>query len=329
MLTRNYSSDFFRLFFTMIVVFHHCNVSWLNNGYLAVEFFFILSGYFVMQKYDKKGENINALEYTRDRINKLYPHYLFSLVIIFLCYIIMGKCSTIDDFFRVIPEIFLVQDIGIFHVNGGINSPLWYLSVLIVGSYFLFYLIARYKDHFTRFVAPLIIICVFTLILNDGVGLENWTRKVFIYIPLFRGIADMCIGIIIYEVCKVQKQKSKINIILLRIFEVISILGLLLIFSINENYDMYAIVFISYILYSCFNKESIIYKTLNRSIFGRIEKYLYPIYLNHYLFVLVLGKLTKVLNPTVSIIIMLLCLWIYSIFTYNLVNKVIYKIKNN
>lgn len=323
--TRNYTSDFFRCFFTIIIVVHHLHVPGINHGYLGVEFFFMLSGYFLMQIYDKNYSTLSALDYTKRRLKKLYPHYLFSFIMFFIYkYAILCKDLGVDDLFKSIPEMLLIQKIGIF--KGSLNYPSWYLSVLIIGGYFLYYAISKSKDDFVKFFAPMIIIFTYTLLVSDGKCIEDWTTKGFIYMPLLRGLADMCVGIIIYEICKVKNRTEKKNNGIFYLMEIISFTGILYILIAKNNYDMYAILFIIFLIYSCFNKESIIYKFLNLKVFGNISKYMYPIYLNHALFVSIHNKLNRILNYKISLVITLIGLVIYSIITYKIVNKISEKV---
>ncbi len=51
-MTRNLNIDIFRMIFALVVVLHHYfPKTWC--GYFAVDFFFILSGFFLMKSYNK------------------------------------------------------------------------------------------------------------------------------------------------------------------------------------------------------------------------------------------------------------------------------------
>lgn len=55
--TRNYSVEFFRFFFMLFICLTHFpgkNVIHLHHAYLAVDFFFILSGLFIYKSSCKK-----------------------------------------------------------------------------------------------------------------------------------------------------------------------------------------------------------------------------------------------------------------------------------
>ena len=312
----NYTSDFFRCCFTIIVVLHHLGVNWIHNGYLAVEFFFILSGYFLIQTFEMK--KLSPIEYIKGRIKKLYPHYLFSLIILSVFYyIIAGNYSSLDDLFKLLPEILLIQNIGIF--KGGINYPLWYLSVLIISGYFIYYLIDKDKEYFVRFIAPICVIFIYTFLIGNMEKLESWQISGFIYLPLIRGIGAISIGTIIYEICKITN-KSQIRSIYIYIFEIISLIGIIYILTTEGNYDGYGIIFITFLIYSCFYNKSIIYKVFNFELYGKISKYMYPIYLNHGLFTCAYPKIKVFLGTNISLIVTISGLILYSITTHRIIS---------
>ena len=146
------------------------------HGNLAAEFFSILSVYFLIKAYYTKPSCMGALNYTKSRLKKLYPYYLFSFLVLFIFYyVIAGKYSGVGDIFKSIPEILLIQNIGIF--KGAINTFLWYLSVLAFGGYFIYYAIVKNKDTFIKLIAPLIILFTYTARTNDDNNIENWDTK--------------------------------------------------------------------------------------------------------------------------------------------------------
>jgi peptidoglycan/LPS O-acetylase OafA/YrhL len=73
-----------------IVFFHFLNPAWfgplapmMNNGYVGVNFFFILSGFILTYNYvDRQAQGrFHAREFWRIRLTRLYPVYLLGLLI--------------------------------------------------------------------------------------------------------------------------------------------------------------------------------------------------------------------------------------------------------
>ena len=46
--------------------------------YIAVDFFFMVSGFLLYQKAEKDGNTLNAFGYTLGRVKKIYPAYLLA-----------------------------------------------------------------------------------------------------------------------------------------------------------------------------------------------------------------------------------------------------------
>ena len=55
-------------------------------GYLAVEFFFIISGYMMMQSIERKqlsdNSEVSAVQYLISRYMRLYPHYIIAILLL-------------------------------------------------------------------------------------------------------------------------------------------------------------------------------------------------------------------------------------------------------
>ena len=83
---RLYSIDFLKFIFAVLIAYSHFGVN-LPGATIAVDFFFIISGFFLGRKYYKcsfkKNEQYNQENYTLDHIQKLYPHYIFHLLLCF------------------------------------------------------------------------------------------------------------------------------------------------------------------------------------------------------------------------------------------------------
>lgn len=79
---RNSSIDFLRYIFMLNICIWHLNgqVHILNHGYLAVEFFFILSGLFLFQDQEKHPE-MKTTQYIIKRYGRFYPKYFFAFLI--------------------------------------------------------------------------------------------------------------------------------------------------------------------------------------------------------------------------------------------------------
>ena len=94
---RNLYIDALRFLFACIVFLYHFRpyisgeeqVWYFRGGYLGVEFFFLVAGYYLIEKvnfHDIQAVKFSSLlkrikEYVLSRYKKLYPEYIISIII--------------------------------------------------------------------------------------------------------------------------------------------------------------------------------------------------------------------------------------------------------
>ena len=79
---RIYSIDLLKFIFAYLVVFAHMDINYPGAS-VAVDFFFVFSGFFLAKKFYSKSvdnpKDYNQFCYTADHVKRLYPQYVFSL----------------------------------------------------------------------------------------------------------------------------------------------------------------------------------------------------------------------------------------------------------
>ena len=284
---RNYTIDFFRMIFMIVICIHHfqtaINMSnkYICSGFLCVEFFFILSGFFLYKSF-KKNTNQNGIEYTIKRVKKLYPLYLYSFLVLFIMTVskslIEKKLNIVDYIFKAISELLLIQNTGSF--NGGLNYPMWYLSTLIISGYFIFELLNWDKNFYLKLLGPICIIIYFTFINKNYGTLEVWNAVNGIYIPLLRAFIDMTIGCILGSILDKYYVNIKKSISLHKKFYRILELFNYIILK-DTPYQIYSIISFSLLILFANIENSICYKYFNKNIFKNNGDLTYSMYVNH------------------------------------------------
>lgn len=123
-----------------LVVCHHTMwVSTFKNGYLAVDMFFILSGFIMMTVYcDKFKDSVTGKDYALfmwNRIARIYPVYaLITLVTVLIAYF----SDESFDIKRIVVNLSMLQSVGI---SDSIVGPSWSISVEFI-AYLTFPMIA-------------------------------------------------------------------------------------------------------------------------------------------------------------------------------------------
>ena len=119
---KNYAVQVYRILCTLIICWHHFQgavgkIEILKHGYICVEFFFILSGYFLARYFAEEETNggHSTVGYLLHRIKRLYPEYCFAAVVAILIIGIGGHKFTPV---KAIAEMLMIQYLGI--IGGGI-----------------------------------------------------------------------------------------------------------------------------------------------------------------------------------------------------------------
>lgn len=180
---RNYSLDVLRITATVLIIFHHYqqitgayfegHINFFNGkfyfGYL-VEFFFLLSGYFMYRYIEKIREGLSFKVFFVPRALRLLPLVFISGVAYeVLLYTYQKVCD--GDWFGisitvwgVIINALGVQDGWVF-ANPMVNNPTWYISVLML-CYVVFYLLTYLSN---RWQVPHVYLFIFMVLLGCGV----------------------------------------------------------------------------------------------------------------------------------------------------------------
>lgn len=205
----------YRVLFTLMIMVYHFDThffiraNFVKGGvfgwYIAVEFFFVVSGFLLAKKVLGDGKEPTSFkEYLGSRLTAIYPAYLIAFVFTFLIKALLtdwiqGPLDGLVKILSSLPEAFMLQGFA-FGNTPLINLTAWYISVLMISSLVLFALLKWAKKIFLMVLAPVMIAGgLIYLYLSTGNldaitmvgGFKNNTA-------LVRGIAEMCLGVYAY-----------------------------------------------------------------------------------------------------------------------------------
>ena len=159
-------------------------------GYLAVELFFIVSGFVIEHTYADRVTSMPFWEYIKRRIVRLYPLLLLTTVMVGLEQFVLLKMT--GEFFAwpislwgIVLTFFGFQNVmfsGLYF-----NGPLWQIGILIL--LYIAYYLARQSKNFFRFCAVSILLGATLVCFNYG------TLPIFAG-ALGRGLASYFIGVL-------------------------------------------------------------------------------------------------------------------------------------
>ncbi|QDM40362.1 acyltransferase [Altererythrobacter sp. TH136] len=178
----------------------------LKSGNLAVDFFFVLSGFVIQLSWGRRiGEEEGPMKFFVARFARIYPLHLLLLLafaVYFSAAVIFGSSTSAADpqplYF--LMSLFLVQNWG-FAAETSWNVPAWSISAE-AGAYLLFPLLLAMLSPGRRPIW-LLLLCILFL----SLALHGWFRLFDYSFPndvaqtgLARCIVQFAIGMIVCEV---------------------------------------------------------------------------------------------------------------------------------
>ncbi len=206
------SIPFWRVIFTILIaLFHFLRLYDKNTGwYISVEFFFVTSGFLLLYVQERnaqkrQGSQDSPWTYTKRRLARLYPMYLFCFILNFIIYSRI-LYPSLGSKFKILIECFY-EVLGIHMI--GLNQPIifnnvaWYVSALLITGYFIYYMLLHHKKFYIQFVCPLSVILIYSFYYREYTGLEMWgnTKGFLQHDALLRALAGMNMGILAYQLC--------------------------------------------------------------------------------------------------------------------------------
>lgn len=180
---RNSLIEFYRFLFAMWVVWYHgffaFKNQFFNHGYIAVEFFFILSGFYLIKsinKYNQESLCKGLVNFLWKRIKSLGLPFVFGLIFAVWYMFLDGQISLL--------------------------GYLWYIPFMLL-SFALIFILKRLTKNNKWFILILISIVVISYLLLYIPVLKGW--------GLFRGLGGVSLGVLISYIPKVNLKTKNIN----------------------------------------------------------------------------------------------------------------------
>lgn len=296
---KNLKIELMRFYCTIVVCLHHFKMYSedlpYGGGYIVVDFFFIISGYFLLRHI--KSENRESKKWSKignyavKRYIRLLPPYLLAfLTALLIRRIFLGDIfeGAIGGYVR---EALMIE---MFYNASGqrVNPPDWYCGCLILSS-ILLYIVFEFGKHRLKNSYLLLIsaLCYGILFFRRGnINIFPQTAGVF-SIAYLRAFAGMTVGCFIYNFMNAQNRRfgekwdKTVGGVL---FIVISYMVL---WDNAYRFTDYVVILLFILLFClCVNKEW----ESNSRLLNRVIMFLgalsYTLYLNHYTVARVFSK---------------------------------------
>lgn len=339
--------DFLRFVFAVcIFVFHYYRpyrlaglggefkalINITSSGYVAVQYFFIIAGFFLVYTLNK---NLSVIDFIKKKIIRLWPLIAF-LFVFFIFADLVGYVKHFDLYNNILSLLFLG--------NSGVTLKMvdfgwsWFVSVLFFVSIFYFYIFKYFKKTSYNFWISLLVLLGYTFIIHTskgGVGLSvNFKDTINITnMGLVLGISGMGLGYLIHEFYQYLKSQPFVSSIKSVITYTI-IEGYLLGFVIYEtgfhrikfNNKIILIVAFTGLFLTFLLKRGFISRILDNKFSAILGRYAFSLYMTHgALWIILYNIFVKhyksicLAHPYLSGVICFIMCMIFAILTYHFV----------
>ncbi len=323
----------------MIVIYHANNLVRekvidfhlpFSGGYLAVEFFFMLTGYFCVEKAVRNPEAgaRDALRWTWEKYKRFaiyaipftlmsYPAWMLAFTSGYTEAVNVGKYGLFD--------ILLLYSSGL-RENEFLNS-LWYLSTVLVLSPAFYMAVQKKKEAFLYTISPVLTLLIYGwLSMTSRRIAGGWTG--IITGELLRGWAGMSLGALVW--CAAHKLRtvnfSKTGTRLLTAIELVFLaLALTIMYFEGGNRTDFICIGLLAVFVSIVMSEKASIHTLFSLVFSRCAEFTLALYVGH----IIMYKAALLLAPNAGFYIQLILYVILAIiytFVLMLIARIIRKI---
>ena len=278
------SIEALRFLFMMQICLWHYGYPVMDAGFVGVEFFFILSGFFIYLT-SVKPYSGGIVQFTIQKTKKFYVKYVFATL---LGWIVFGHTLTLSSMkdmlhalLMLVSQLLMLQSVGIF--EGGLNAPLWFFSVLIVGGAFVYGAVKYYCNISLRFIFPLVVILFLTYCFSGGksADLEVFDTESCIPMTLMRGVCEMAYGSLIGFLFTRYGYVVNRHIFVLNMLTLFSIVLYLLVMIADGHDISYVFIFVPVFIIAAMTRGSSMQRLFSHEIWGRLGALSFDLYLIH------------------------------------------------
>lgn len=205
---RNPEIELWRFFFAVVVFLDHMKV--FPHASLAVDFFFLLTGYLTMvsiQKAAKEGCTRSCFSFIIHKMKSFYPELLVAMVISIA--IIWGVHGVDANIFKQSCNTFINGILPFLKMSGlsmsakDYNSATWYISSMLIGLVLVYPQLVRYGAH-AFLLAVGVLICGFLCAYHGSLD-RVYTYLGVTYEGNLRAVGELLIGATIYPLAQYLK----------------------------------------------------------------------------------------------------------------------------
>ena len=223
--SRKTNIEMLRFIGSLIILTYHSTLLtgaenyYFSKGYLCVELYFMLSGYFLLRHIREK--NINgqygsdlmkwSSHYTIRKLKGTFPYVVVGTIICYIWrYICLRDVWTLQD---MINEIcFFPYEVTLLNLSGlspvFADTPLWYLSALLIVMPIVGYVMARFEDVYEGWMSWMLPILIYGWMFLRYGGVNCWGNDRVFLLGAIRALAGLTLGGGLYLFSNQIKEKN-------------------------------------------------------------------------------------------------------------------------
>lgn len=296
--SRNGAIDFWKFVFSLMVVqFHSSNLTKIKTtpfvgGAIAVEFFFLVSGYLMAASISRYREDQivvgrDTRQFMLHKIKGLCPEIFIAWGIGYVVQHIRTEAtlsSLVKDLMTGVWDLFFLRESGLEGFRA--NPAAWYISAMLLAMLVIVPLFFKDRDVFLNVWAPILAIATLGYLsknVGDLRGPTDWLG--FCYKGWLRAVGELCMGAICFGICQKMKDipYSTLAKALLTALELCCYLGVI-VWSYEHKgsrMDFVMLLLFAVGVVVTFSSQSLLSSIFNNSFVYFLGKISFPIYLAH------------------------------------------------
>lgn len=284
-----------------------CPLSWrldqwkcilcLRGGYIGVEFFFIVSGYFLMRQIDsgRTEASLNGLRIAVvSRFKKIAPYMLPTFLVLFAMAHLkwQGVSALLADLAKSLYEILLLCMMGTIEACPLYNPPIWYCSALLICVVIIYAVAKNYRDLFIKVLAPIAIVVIYSYLLLWFGDLNTITDKAgVLYTGILRGLAAMCIGACLFDLVGKRDDARPSTGVLMPACASVALLAFVVVASWRSSIlDGLSVLALAVLIYIAFTSPRLA-NAFSSPAFAFLGRLSLPLYINQWIVVKALSSM--------------------------------------
>ena len=335
---RNGKIDLLKFIFSIVIVIFHFNVGNYHyqlffKGYIAVEFFFVTSGFLFARslsriEYKKETLMTDSFGFMKKKFLSIFPYHFFFFLACYISLIVLSPSlsTAVTQLFKSIPDLFMMQMSGISNMD--MLRYEWYISAMLIVMFILTPIAIKYRKAFLYYLCPIVFVLLTGWLYRQKHDINfssQWNG--FCFMGVLRAAAEICLGCICYAVYE-KKLFDRLPKALLLITE-FGIYAFILLYSCKyfTKVNDYAVLFLTAPAVTISFSEKSSLRFLNNRFIYYLGRLSLPIYLSQ-LFVRQFIEPIKGFSPAVHTVIYVAAVIAVSIVSMLLTDIAVKLIKN-